>query len=579
MTVTIHHGDCLEVLKQLPDCSVTAVVTDPPAGISFMSKAWDSDKGGPRQWIAWLTDILAECLRVLKPGGHALVWALPRTSHWTGTALELAGFEVRDQLVHIFGTGFPKNHDVSKAVDKRLGGKRQVVGSKEVTRDISGGSWSELHGTALTATTVDVTAPATPEAADWQGYGTALKPSHEVWWLARKPMEGSVAQNVLEHGAGALYIDGCRVGTTDDCGRAHNKVDHDSPACFGSGMDTFGGPGHSSGRWPPNLLLSHHPECRQIGTREVTGDSRAGEDKGSRPSGFVDTGSDGGDGKPAGNLHGSQTVPVMSCHTDCPVAELDRQSDAAGLGRVGYAGAHTNKGSQVVNFSSGSVSSGGYPSDSAGASRYFPIFRCHHDCAVAELDRQSGVTSTHQGTFKTDKTYSTAGFKAGMTGRTGSIEPSSGGASRYFPIFRYQAKATTAERDHGVKGPAKQTGFPMRSSEQDSNAEGGDGTRTHRQTTRKNLHPTVKSVALMRWLVSLVSSPSGTVVLDPFMGSGSTGVACVMNGVDFVGIEQQAEFCQVAQQRCDQAKRDHGVTAEDIKAGQAPDGPVQVKLW
>lgn len=491
MTVTIHTGDSAEVLKLLPDCSVTAVVTDPPAGISFMNKSWDSDKGGPRQWIAWLTDIMAECLRVLVPGGHALVWSLPRTSHWTGTALELAGFEVRDMICHIFGTGFPKNHDVSKAIDKLNGAERQVVGSKAVTRDISGGSWSDLHGSALTATTVDVTAPATPDAEKWQGYGTALKPSHEVWWLARKPMAGSVAQNVLEHGAGAINIDGCRVSGGE---RLHiDATARVTPSQFGAmgGSKAIGTT--TEGRWPPNLLLSHHPECRQIGTAEVEGDS-----------------------KPAGRLHGSQTVPVMSCHTDCPVAELDRQSGATSSVRsTGRNGADDAKSTWSLNRSE---------------------------------DTERGHTDT-------------------------------GGASRYFPIFRYQAKATTAERDHGVTGPARQTGFPMRSAEQDSNAEGGDGTKTHRQTSRKNLHPTVKSVALMRWLVTLVSSPEGTVVLDPFCGSGSTGVACVINGVDFVGIEQSAEFADVARQRCAQAQRDNGVTAEDIRAGNAPAGPVQVKLW
>lgn len=108
------NGDCLEVLKELPDNSVDSLVTDPPAGISFMSKAWDDDKGGRKQWIAWMTDVMTECYRVLKPGAHGLVWALDRTSHWTGTALEDAGFSIRHKIYHHFGSGFPKSRDLWK---------------------------------------------------------------------------------------------------------------------------------------------------------------------------------------------------------------------------------------------------------------------------------------------------------------------------------------------------------------------------------------------------------------------------------------------------------------------------------
>jgi site-specific DNA-methyltransferase (adenine-specific) len=116
----VFHGDALELLRTLPDCCVDSVVTDPPAGIEFMGRHWDSNKGGSKQWIAWLTEITRECLRVLKPGGHALFWALPRTSHWTATAVEDGGFELRDVITHHFGSGMPKSHDASKAVDKRL---------------------------------------------------------------------------------------------------------------------------------------------------------------------------------------------------------------------------------------------------------------------------------------------------------------------------------------------------------------------------------------------------------------------------------------------------------------------------
>src|SRR5690349_5736918 len=127
----LHHGDCLEILKTLPDNSVESLVTDPPAGISFMGKSWDSDKGGRKQWITWMTEVMSECLRVMNPGAHGLVWALPRTSHWTATALEDAGFEVRDVVTHLFGSGFPKSLDVSKAIDKAAGAEREVIGQRD----------------------------------------------------------------------------------------------------------------------------------------------------------------------------------------------------------------------------------------------------------------------------------------------------------------------------------------------------------------------------------------------------------------------------------------------------------------
>src|SRR3990167_221582 len=145
-------------MRGMADNSVDAIVTDPPAGISFMGKTWDHDKGGRREWIAWMTEVMGECLRVLKPGGHARVWAVPRRSHWTGIplpslwtgiALDGAGFELRDQIQHLFGSGFPKSLDVSKAIDKAVGGEREIVGSRDVTRDfrdIRGGRCGEKKG-------------------------------------------------------------------------------------------------------------------------------------------------------------------------------------------------------------------------------------------------------------------------------------------------------------------------------------------------------------------------------------------------------------------------------------------------
>jgi len=244
----IIHADCLDALRAMDACSVDAIVTDPPAGIAFMGKAWDKDKGGRTEWVAWMAEIARECLRVIKPGGHALVWALPRTSHWTGWAWEDAGWQPRDKVVHLYGSGFPKSLDVSKAIDKAAGAAREVLESRHAavgfdTKKEGGGGWS--------AGVVNVTAPATEAARQWQGWGSALKPAAEDWWLMRKPLDGTIAANVIKHGTGAINVDGCRVGT--DTITTHRPIAQSNSKVlgkFGGGPTT-----HHTGRWPANVTL------------------------------------------------------------------------------------------------------------------------------------------------------------------------------------------------------------------------------------------------------------------------------------------------------------------------------------
>lgn len=247
----ILHGDCLEVLKDIDSDSVDSLVTDPPAGISFMSKAWDDDKGGRKQWVAWMTEVMRECLRVMKPGAHGLVWALPRTSHWTATALEDAGFEIRDVVVHLFGQGFPKSLDISKAIDKATGAEREVVG-KSNRHTSNGQQFADGASGFKGSDNCFITAPATDAAKQWAGWGTALKPASEHWILIRKPCsEKTVAANVQKWATGGINIDGGRIGSAG--GGQNGKLGDKEGS--GWGMKAASRAAEPMGRFPANLIL------------------------------------------------------------------------------------------------------------------------------------------------------------------------------------------------------------------------------------------------------------------------------------------------------------------------------------
>jgi DNA modification methylase len=244
--IDIYHGDCLEIMATLDANSIDAIVTDPPYGLAFMGKRWDYDVPSVEVWY--------ECLRVLKPGGHLLAFAGTRTQHRMAVRIEDAGFEIRDMIAWVYGSGFPKSLDVSKAIDKAAGAIREVVGSKgnSFGRKPGGGAaWGEgITGEETSGHTFNLTAPATPAAIHWQGWGTALKPALEPITMARKPLTGTVAANVLTWGTGAINVDGCRVGTestvrisnagTNSDGWRMGKVAHVN--------------GSDAGRWPANLI-------------------------------------------------------------------------------------------------------------------------------------------------------------------------------------------------------------------------------------------------------------------------------------------------------------------------------------
>jgi hypothetical protein len=537
-------GDCLDVLKRGRRNKIDAVVCDPPAGIEFMGKDWDSDRGGMEAWVEWLAERLRECRRVMKPGAHMLVWALPRTSHWTGLAIERAGFEIRDRVSHLFGTGFPKGGMISKSIDKKLGAEPTVVGENPNHRPESGVEYEGIYQGGNTGSK-HLTAPTSPEAKQWEGWGSALKPACEDWWLARKPFKGPLVKNVLDNGVGCLNIDACRIGYQSDSDKANAKpqgraTSRKAPGDGGLGAgvrdtprDEFQ-PSVQKGRWPAHVVLSHHPECKLAGMKVEKGHKGYPNGPGGKSVHWY-PGSKRSDECRTEAWEGipDREVPAFDCHEDCPVRQLDEQSGITKSGAMKReVGAY--EGESVTGFLRGDSGPHNQHGDEGGASRFFTT--CHPDCPVRQLDEQSGELYSASAAY-----YTRSGHNA-WPGETEENAPTGldakGGASRFY----YCAKPGKKERSAGLPEGVV------------------------------NKHPTVKSVELMRWLVRLVTPPNG-IVLDPFMGSGSTGVACAEEGFRFVGIELEEDSTEIARARIAHAyaraqAREEQDDGEQAEAGQ-----------
>ena len=413
-------GDCLAVMPTMEPNSVDAIVTDPPYGLGFMGKDWDHGVPGIPFWEA--------ALRVAKPGAMLLAFGGTRTFHRLAVAIEDAGWEIRDTIMWVYGSGFPKSHDVSKAIDRAAGAVREVVGAYETRSIYDGCERTPKDGKSINCygdyegTVRPITAPATPAAAQWAGWGTALKPAWEPIIVARKPLQGTVAQNVLTWGTGAINVDGGRVGTETTV--THGKRNGNGNSLEWSktiSPDDWQG-NDNTGRWPANLIH------------------------------------DGSDEVMAG-------FPVT------------------GPGRWGSATTTSGKLRSVYGHKNAVVG-------------YFPYSK------------------------------------------------EDGSAARFF----YCAKASKADRDEGLDGMDERD-----ASVGDRRPSGSMSQRIHADegrpdTTARNHHPTVKPIALMRYLVRLVTQPGG-VVLDPFMGSGSTGKAAALEGFRFIGIDTNPEYVEIARRR------------------------------
>ncbi len=245
----LQSGNCKELIKQLADNTIDAIITDPPYELGFLGKKWDATG------IAYDAELWAECLRVLKPGGHLLAFSGSRTYHRMTVAIEDAGFDIRDQIMWIYGSGFPKSHNVAKGIDKARGFEGEIIG-QGVSWNRPDSAEGDVVRTIFSPGVYDIK-ELSAEAKVWNGWGTALKPAHEPICVARKPFIGTVAENVLQYGTGAFNIDGCRVVSEQIKQRHVMRIDGGKNCGaneVGAKQALNGTETVTQGRWPANLI-------------------------------------------------------------------------------------------------------------------------------------------------------------------------------------------------------------------------------------------------------------------------------------------------------------------------------------
>jgi len=501
------NGDNVELLKNYPDNYFDAVVTDPPYGLGkepnaqelmkdwvekgyheisgtgFMGKEWDAFIPQPIFW--------KEVFRVLKHGGHVLSFFGTRTYDWGVMSMRFAGFEVRDCIQWLYGSGFPKSHNISKALDKMEGAEREVVG-KNNSKGIRSGQYN-IVGDNYECDGYLETTPSTESAKQWDGWGTALKPANEPIVLARKPLEKglSIAENILKWGVGGINIDASRVVSSEDMSNIkafgsmpQNKSDNkgfsrpwmsDKESILekqNAALDKM----KNLGRFPANIILTHHEDCECKGTKKVkpsNGSGKASEKGGGFSKGMFGDGTSDNIGGGFTDADGNETIEDWDCHEDCPIRILDEQS--------------------------GILKSGAMDSIAKGGK--YNVY--------SKMNERKVVNPSSQG-----------------------------GASRFF----YVAKASKSERNKGLDG------FEEKESKKFDGGEFNSASTNANERTNKNFHPTVKPIKLMQYLVKMITPPNG-IVLDHFCGSGTTGVACKIDGFNFVGLEQDPEYAKIAKAR------------------------------
>jgi DNA modification methylase len=514
MAFELHNGDCLQVMAGMPENSIDTIITDPPYGLAFMGKEWDHGVPGIPFW--------AEALRVSKPGGILLAFGGTRTVHRLACAIEDAGWEIRDRMQWIYGSGFPKSHNISKAIDKAAGAEREVVG-------YSKGHRNNAPPTAMVGAphsgNGSITAPATDAAQLWDGYGTALKPAHEPIIVAMKPLDGTFAQNALTHGVAGLWVDGGRVTGQLPNNKTHDTIDPERGISWADEKN----------------LISTIVSIAESATKAIEQGNRL-------------------------NFAIENAVSHLSGEQKKTLSDMSKMDISCFVGRLVEAVSESENISTFLSIDTSGKSTTGEMFHQAMLSTISTrtgkiialktLSLCHEQTIQDYIGRYTkAMTSAGQ------LTQNGQGRAAAPSGRwpsnlihDGSDEVLAGlpdNASRFF----YCAKASRSERNAGLDGMEEQKRDASRNTEQPS-MNGGSGNPYNRGAqTVTNFHPTVKPLALMSYLARLTKTPTNGTVLDPFMGSGTTGVACVQQGRNFIGIELDADYTEIARRRIEHAEQ------------------------
>lgn len=572
----IHNGDCAEVMASMESNSVDAIITDPPYGLAFMGAKWDSfnggsgsqtvserqaegkryadeNKGAPRYanshgkkvtqsemkaFQLAMTPIFGEALRVAKPGAYLLCFGGTRTFHRMACAIEDAGWTVRDCIMWVYGQGFPHGMDVAKAIDKKLGAKREVVGRRP--EHVISKAWREAEGrTDLPTSMLDITVPATDQAKEWEGWNTAMKPAWEPIIVAQKPVEGTIAENVLKWGTGAMNIDACRIpiehGDDVFAKNPHTRSNGKDSGIYGRYNEQQGNWSGDKGRFPANVLhdgsqmvLELFPDAQRADghriRRNANHDNVYGGYTGKQPSGTMHSDLGGSAARFFYCAKASKKDRNYGCERFLTWAERDQELTQL-LEQASSLLARDISESMMLNLVEQGCSTSLFGNENTVLSQ--------EECRF--------ITSTVIPLITASKTCSSSHHSNTNESILDAIRTSEESG---ISLARLADKSSKSRQDSTSGGTDTATSA--------ASALFGVLSEIRGRARVGNFHCTVKPIALMEWLVTLVT-PQGGVVLDPFAGSGTTLVACERLGFDSIGIEREPEYVEIIKRRLGEA--------------------------
>ena len=582
----IYTGDCLEVLAGLPENSVDTCITDPPYELGFMGKKWDSSG------VAFQLETWQAVWRVLKPGAMLLAFGGTRTYHRMACAIEDAGFEIRDTIAWVYGSGFPKSYDISKGIEAQMKtgrsspkGQRMVAMGDEYEQTPLAGTPN--YGVTGNFTNKDTgskpMAITTPEAQLWHGWGTALKPAFEPIVVAMKPIDGTFVNNALTWGVAGLWIDGGRVEGEYKWRASDSTVEGQ---IFKSG--SFGDKPNSLGRFPANLIHDGSDEVVELfpnsETKHIEKPSMCDEDANTWGGTFQrNRGARGYDGS------GSAARFFMTCKQDdlCSLCLTPKHSIMSNIDNSeviqckSLFANNVEKSLTATQATTLNIAQESVQDWLIEKAVHFAksVGNLCEKCAtsivreVVEIktwDSKNVVSPVIQDFIGNSNKciliqnlaqYAEIWDSIDTTPTTTSLLTLFGYASRVITNyiqetektapkrFLYSPKASRSERNAGLEGMEAKVGTQRMNASEFRYENGREPTPRASQSMNQNAHPTVKPIELMRYLVRLTKTPTGGIVLDPFMGSGTTGIACELEGREFIGIEREAEYVEIAEKR------------------------------